>query len=87
MPALCLCFNIHEPYQFRRYTVFDMGQSSVYEDDDRNCETMLRAARLCYLPAAEMLLRLVRRRGDGLRGICRRNFGAFAGLFVFTRGI
>ena len=61
MPALCLCFNIHEPYQFRRYTVFDMGQSSVYEDDDRNCETMLRAARLCYLPAAEMLLRLVRR--------------------------
>ena len=42
MPALCLCFNIHEPYQFRRYTVFDMGQSSVYEDDDRNCETMPR---------------------------------------------
>ncbi len=61
MPALCLCFNIHEPYLFRRYTVFDMGQSSVYEDDDRNCESLLRAARLCYLPAAEMLLKLVRR--------------------------
>lgn len=61
MPALCLCFNIHEPYQFRRYTVFDMGQSTVYEDDDRNCETLLRAARLCYLPGIEMLHRLVRR--------------------------
>jgi len=61
MPALCLCFNIHEPYLLRRYTVFDMGQSSVYEDDDRNCEAVLRAARLCYLPAGELLLRLVRR--------------------------
>lgn len=61
MPALCLCFNIHEPYLFRRYTIFDMGQSSVYEDDDRNCETLLRASRLCYLPAAEMLMRLIRR--------------------------
>ena len=61
MPALCLCFTIHEPYQLRRYTVFDMGQSSVYEDDDRNCEAVLRAARLCYLPACEMLLKLVRR--------------------------
>ena len=61
MPALCLCFTIHEPYQLRRYTVFDMGQSSVYEDDDRNCEAVLRASRLCYLPACEMLLKLVRR--------------------------
>lgn len=61
MPALCLCFNIHESYLLRRYTVFDMGQSSVYEDDDRNCEAVLRAARLCYLPAGELLLRLVRR--------------------------
>lgn len=61
MPALCLCFSIHEPYQLRRYTVFDMGQSSVYEDDDRNCEALLRAARLCYLPACDLLLKLVRR--------------------------
>ena len=61
MPALCLCFTVHEPYQLRRYTVFDMGQSSVYEDDDRNCEAVLRASRLCYLPACEMLLKLVRR--------------------------
>ena len=61
MPALCLCFTIHEPYQLRRYTVFDMGQSSVYADDDRNCEAVLRASRLCYLPACEMLLKLVRR--------------------------
>ena len=67
MPALCLCFSIHEPYLLRRYTVFDMGQSSVYEDDDRNCEALLRAARLCYLPACELLLRLVRRHEGAFR--------------------
>ena len=49
MPALCLCFEVHEPYQLRRYTVFDMGQNSLYEDDDRNCETLLRAARLSIM--------------------------------------
>lgn len=61
MPALCLCFKIHEPYLLRRYTVFDMGQNSIYEDDDRNCDTLLRAARLCYLPANDMMMGLVRR--------------------------
>lgn len=61
MPALCLNFKIHEPYRFRRYTVFDMGQNSIYEDDDRNCEALVRAARQCYLPANAVLLRCLRR--------------------------
>lgn len=61
MPALCLCYEVHEPYQLRRYTVFDMGQNSIYEDDDHNCEALLRAARLCYLPANELMLKLIRR--------------------------
>ena len=61
MPALCLCYEVHKPYQLRRYTVFDMGQNSIYEDDDHNCEALLRAARLCYLPANELMLKLIRR--------------------------
>ncbi|MBO4300512.1 MAG: glycoside hydrolase family 57 protein [Desulfovibrio sp.] len=60
MPALCLNFKIHEPYRFRRYTVFDMGQNSIYEDDDHNCDAILRAARQCYLPANDVLLRCLR---------------------------
>lgn len=60
MPAICLHFKIHEPYRFRRYTVFDMGQNSIYEDDDRNCDAMLRAAQQCYLPANKVLLRCLR---------------------------
>ena len=67
MPALCLCYEIHEPYRLRRYTVFDMGQNSIYEDDDRNCDTLLHAARLCYLPMIDLLLRLIRRHGQDFR--------------------
>jgi alpha-amylase len=61
MPALCLCFDVHEAYRLRRYTVFDIGQSSVYEDDDRNCDSLIALARMCYLPMNELLLGLVRR--------------------------
>ena len=67
MTAICLCYEVHEPYQLRRYTVFDMGQNSIYEDDDHNCDAMLRAARLCYLPANELMLKLIRRYGKGFR--------------------
>ena len=67
MPAICFCYEVHEPCQLRRYTVFDMGQNSIYEDDDHNCEALLRAARLCYLPANEMMLRLIRRYDGAFR--------------------
>lgn len=67
MTAICLCYEVHEPYQLRRYTVFDMGQNSIYEDDDHNCDAMLRAARLCYLPANELMLKLIRRYGKAFR--------------------
>lgn len=67
MPALCLCYEVHEPYQLRRYTVFDMGQNSIYEDDDRNCDTLLRTARLCYLPANDLMLKLIRRHKDAFK--------------------
>ncbi len=61
MPAICLCFEVHEPYRLRRYTVFDMGQNSIYEDDDRNCDALLYAARTCYLPMNDLLLKMIRR--------------------------
>lgn len=61
MPALCFCFEVHEPYRLRRYTVFDMGQNSIYEDDDRNCDALLYAARACYLPMNDLLLKIIRR--------------------------
>ena len=67
MPALCLCYEVHEPYRLRRYTVFDMGQNSVYEDDDRNCDALLLTARACYLPMNDLLLKLIRRYGKDFK--------------------
>ncbi|MGE9984398.1 glycoside hydrolase family 57 protein [Desulfovibrio sp. SGI.169] len=67
MPAICLCYEVHEPYRLRRYTVFDMGQNSVYEDDDRNCDMLLYTARVCYLPMNDLLLKLIRRYGKDFK--------------------
>lgn len=67
MPALCLCYEVHEPYRLRRYTVFDMGQHSIYEDDDRNCDSLLYTARVCYLPMNDLLLKLFRRYGKDFK--------------------
>lgn len=63
MPAICFYFQVHQPYRLRRYTVFDMGQNSIYEDDDRNCDILLRVARSCYLPMNEILHRHIRTHG------------------------
>ncbi|MDR1857559.1 MAG: glycoside hydrolase family 57 protein [Desulfovibrio sp.] len=67
MPNICLCFVVHEPYRFRRYTVFDMGQNAVYEDDDRNGDILLRNARRCYLPMNDLMLKLLKSHGGKFR--------------------
>lgn len=67
MPALCLCYEVHEPYRLRRYTVFDMGQNSIYENDDQNCNALLHTARVCYLPMNDLLLKLCKRMGSAFK--------------------
>lgn len=67
MPAVCLCYVVHEPYRLRHYTVFDMGQNSIYEDDDRNCDSLLHISRVCYLPANDRMLKLINRYGKDFR--------------------
>lgn len=67
MPSISLTFHVHQPYRLRRYSVFDMGQSNIYEDDERNAEELLRAAHSCYLPMNELLMRCIHRYGDTFR--------------------
>lgn len=67
MPAVCLCYEVHEPYRLRHYTVFDIGQNSIYEDDDRNGDILLHTARVCYLPMNDLMMRLIRRYGKDFR--------------------
>lgn len=63
MPSICFYFQVHQPYRIRRYTVFDLGQNSFYENDDLNCDTLLKVARTSYLPMNDLLLKLFRRHG------------------------
>ncbi len=84
MPAICLYFQIHKAYKLRRYTVFDLGQNSMYEDDDRNCDTMLHAAKHCYLPMNDLLLSLIQKHGKkfqvsfSISGVALEQFEQYA---------
>lgn len=56
MKTICLYFQLHQPFRYRRYRFFDIGNDSYYYDDFAN-ETLLRKiADNCYLPANKILL-------------------------------
>jgi len=61
MPSVCFYFQVHQPYRLRRYTFFDIGRDHFYEDENANCDILLKVARKCYLPMNKLLLDLVRR--------------------------
>jgi alpha-amylase len=61
MPAVCLYFEVHQPYRVRAYDVFQVGKSHEYFDDKLNREVMQKVARKCYLPANAAMLRLIQR--------------------------
>jgi alpha-amylase len=60
MPAVCLYFQVHQPYRLRRYSYFDVENASTYFDDTLNRSIMERVAKRCYIPANERLLRTIR---------------------------
>lgn len=61
MPSVCFYYQVHQPYRLRPYSFFDIGASPYYEDEDANCEIMLKVARKCYLPMNDVLMRLIRK--------------------------
>lgn len=61
MRAICLNFQVHQPFRFRRYRFFDIGNDHYYYDDYSN-ETILRkAADQSYLPANKILAGLIKK--------------------------
>lgn len=59
MKAICFYFQVHQPFRFRRYRFFDIGNDHYYYDDYTN-ETILRkVADHCYLPANKLMLELI----------------------------
>jgi len=59
MPAICLYFQVHQPYRLRRFRVFDIGADVPYFDDTLNQEILARVAAKCYVPTNRLLARLI----------------------------
>lgn len=59
MPSVCFTLEVHQPYRLDSYRFFDIGVKDDYEDEVRNRELMLKAAKRCYLPMNELLLELI----------------------------
>ena len=61
MRTICLYFQIHQPFRFRRYRFFDIGNEHYYYDDYLNESIMQKVADRCYLPANRLMLDLIRK--------------------------
>ena len=61
MPSVCFYFQVHQPYRLRHYTFFDIGRNHFYEDEDANCDILLKVARKSYLPMNRLLLEQIQR--------------------------
>ncbi|WP_163709771.1 glycoside hydrolase family 57 protein [Mangrovibacterium lignilyticum] len=84
MRAICLNFQVHQPFRFRRYRFFDIGNDHYYYDDYSN-ETILRkVADHSYLPANKILLDLIKKNKNAFKvsfsisGIALEQFELYA---------
>lgn len=61
MRTICLYFQVHQPFRFRRYRFFDIGNEHYYYDDYTNESIFRKIADQCYLPANRILLDLLKK--------------------------
>jgi alpha-amylase len=59
MSTICLYFQVHQPFRFRRYRFFDIGNEHYYYDDYSNESIFRKVADKCYLPANRLMLELL----------------------------
>ncbi len=65
--AICLYFQVHQPFRLKRYRFFDLGKDHYYYDDFLNESIMTRIADQCYLPANKILLDLIKKHDGKFR--------------------
>ncbi len=63
MRTICLYFQVHQPFRFRRYRFFDIGTEHYYYDDYMNESIMRKVADKCYLPANNVLYQIIKEYG------------------------
>ena len=66
MTAICFYFQVHQPMRVKKYGIFDIGHDQEYFNDDgesslNNKKILHKVANKCYLPANNMLLRMLKR--------------------------
>jgi alpha-amylase len=57
--AICLYFEVHQPFRLKRYRFFDLGHDHYYYDDYSNESILRKVAEKCYLPANNIILDLI----------------------------
>lgn len=57
--AICLYFQVHQPFRLKRYRFFDLGNDHYYYDDYSNESILRKVAYRCYLPANKIILDLI----------------------------
>jgi alpha-amylase len=61
MRTICFYFQVHQPFRFRRYRFFDIGNEHYYYDDYSNESILQKVAQKSYLPANAMMLELIKK--------------------------
>jgi alpha-amylase len=59
--AVCLYFQVHQPFRLKRYRFFDLGHDHYYYDDFSNESILRKVADRCYLPANKIILDLIQK--------------------------
>lgn len=59
--AICLYFQVHQPFRLKRYRFFDLGHDHYYYDDYSNESIMRKVADKCYIPANKVILELIQK--------------------------
>lgn len=84
MKTVCLNFQIHQPFRYRKYRFFDIGNDAYYYDDFANETIMRKAADQCYLPANKIILeQIIKHKGKfkvtySLSGVVLDQFKLYA---------
>jgi alpha-amylase len=84
MKTVCLNFQIHQPFRYRKYRFFDIGNDAYYYDDFANETIMRKAADQCYLPANKIIFdQIIRHKGKfkvtySLSGVVLDQFKIYA---------
>jgi alpha-amylase len=66
MPAVCLYFQVHQPFRVKKYPLFSVGRDHHYFNEEgatsrSNRHILERVSRKCYLPANRLMFELIER--------------------------